>query len=262
VSDSEEVAPGLRVHFDEGVHTWWLSHEARRNAVSPSALRWIAERCPTLTNEIVVLRGQGERAFCAGFDLQALAEPSPRGTMPDASLIAATTAMLEADATFIAVLDGYAIGAGVELACACDLRMARRGIFFAVPAAELGVVYHARGLASIRAAFGPAATRRLLLLGERLDADEAWECGALIRLVDDSAALEDALEDVLARLRRSAPLALAGNRELLRKLDMGPPSEAAVSEHDERRRAAYASKDHREARRARAEGRPPRFVGR
>lgn len=267
VAAGGEVAPGLRVELDGGgVHTWWLCNEARRNAISPGALRWIAARGPTLAGEIVVLRGAGGRAFCAGFDLTALAEaipptePGGPSLLPDDTLIAATAAMRRADATFVAALDGYAIGAGVELACACDLRVARRGVFFAVPAAELGVVYHAAGLQSMTAVLGPAGVRRLLLLGERLDAEEAWSAGALVRL-SDADGFDAALADVLERLRRGAPLSIRGNRDLLRALHRGALPAELLEDHEARRRAAYESEDHREARRARLEGRPPPHFG-
>lgn len=286
IADDGEVAPGLRVvRDDERVQTWWLCNEARRNAVTPAALRWIAARSPGLAGEIVVLRGADAQSdaggpasasaaskpapakvFCAGFDLTALIGGSAGasaedGELPDASLVAATAAMHRADATFVAALDGYAIGAGVELACACDLRLCVRGAFFAVPAAELGVVYHAAGLAALREAFGPAGVRRLLVLGERLSAEDAWSAGALVRLCEP-AAFEAELGDVLERLRRAAPLSLRGNRDLLRWLDHGPVPIDTLHEHEARRRAAYASEDHHEARSARREGRPPRFRGR
>lgn len=277
-----EVAPGLRVAIeDDRVQTWWLCNEARRNAISPAALQWIAARATGLAGEIVVLRGSSgpaiagtpspsslpTKAFCAGFDLTALVDaPLPSATtdpsaLPDATLIAATAAMHRANATFVAALDGYAIGAGVELACACDLRVCARGMFFAVPAAELGVVYHAAGLVAVREAFGPTGARRLLMLGERLSAEDAWSAGALVRLCEPEA-FEATLADVLDRLRRAAPLSLRGNRDLLRRLDHGPLPAEAHHEHEERRRDAYASDDHREARQARREGRAPRFRGR
>jgi enoyl-CoA hydratase/carnithine racemase len=283
LAEHGEVALGLRVtQDDERVQTWWLCNEARRNAVTPAALRWIAARAPGLAGEIVVLRGAGAqseaggstsaskpapaKAFCAGFDLTALIGASASADagddeLPDASLVAATAAMHRADATFVAALDGYAIGAGVELACACDLRLCVRGAFFAVPAAELGVVYHAAGLAALREAFGPAGARRLLVLGERLSAEDAWSAGALVRLCEPEA-FEAELADVLGRLRRAAPLSLRGNRDLLRRLDHGPLPSDALQEHEARRRAAYASEDHHEARSARQEGRTPRFRGR
>ena len=151
--------------------------------------------------------------------------------LPDASLIAATVAMHHADATFVAALDGYAIGAGVELACACDLRVCTRDVYFAVPAAALGVVYHAAGLVAVREVFGPGGARRLLMLGERLSADDAWTTGALVRLCDP-AAFEATLAEVLEQLRRAAPLSLRGNRDLLRRLDHGPLSSEALHEHE------------------------------
>lgn len=266
-ASASEVAPGLRIELDrDGVYTWWLCNEARRNAISPSALRWIASRAPALRGEIVVLRGTGGQAFCSGFDLTALRDAEATAAdgdtaPPDEALITATAAMRRADATFVAALDGYAIGAGVELACTCDVRVARRGVFFAVPAAELGVVYHAAGLLGIRAVLGPAGVRRLLLLGDRIEAEEAWSAGALVRLTE-AEGFEAALRDVLERLRRGAPLSIRGNRDLLRALDRGWPSAELLAEHEARRRAAYASEDHREARRARLDGRAPRFRGR
>lgn len=258
-----QVAPGLRCSGDDDwpVETWWLDNPKRRNAVTPEALSWIAERCATLRGQTVVLRGTGPDAFCAGFDLTALAKPPPPGTFVDAPLCEATGAMRVADATFVAALSGYAIGAGVELACACDLRVARRGMFFAIPAAELGVVYHADGVATMRAVFGPAVLRRLVLLGDRVSAEDANVAGALVRCVE-AEGFEDALADVVDRLRRGAPLSIAGNRDLLRTLDRGPLTPAGRSEHDDRRREAYASEDHREARAARVERRPPKFTGR
>ncbi len=260
-----EVAAGLRVDArDDRVQTWWLCNEARRNAVSPDALRWIATRAATLNREVIVLRGAGGRSFCAGFDLTALAtmsESESGAALPDHTLIQATAAMRRADATFIAALQGYAIGAGVELACACDLRLAERGIWMAIPAAELGVVYHAAGLANMRAVFGPAGTRRLLLLGDRLETEDINAAGALVRLVEPGE-MDATLDEVLHRVCRAAPLATQGQRDLLRQLDAGPLDDAAIEQHEARRRAAYASEDHDEARQARAQGRPPRFRGR
>ncbi|MEM9460914.1 MAG: enoyl-CoA hydratase/isomerase family protein [Myxococcota bacterium] len=263
-ADAPEVASGLRVQTgSDGVQTWWLCNEARRNAVSPEALRWIAERSATLRAEIVVLRGAGDRVFCAGFDLSALSEALDRDprALPDQSLIAATLAMHQADATFIAAIEGHAIGAGVELACACDLRLCRRDVFFAVPAAELGVVYHADGLTHIREVFGPAGVRRLLLLGDRIDAEDAWSAGALVRLCEPDQ-FETTLADMRTRLQAAAPLSLRGNRTLLRALDRGPLTADERARHDARRRDAYASEDLQEAGRARRERRSPQFKGR
>lgn len=252
---------GIVVHaLGDGLVRWELCNPARRNAVSPDGLRWIARRARTLSGEIVVLTGTGDTSFCAGFDLSQLRAQAGE-TPPDLPLIEATRAMTRADATFVAVLNGYAIGAGVELACACDLRIARRDAWFQVPAGRLGVVYHAEGLARMRVAFGPTLTRRLVLLGERVTATEAAAANAFVRCVP-AARMSTSVEEVLGALRASAPLALRGNRDLLRALDGGVLDPVRQRTHGRARAAAYASGDHEEARRAAGQRRPPKFRGR
>ena len=223
-----------------GLLRWELDNVARRNAVSPAILRFIAQRCATLQGEVVVLTGAGDRAFCSGFDLTALAA-LPEG-FPDAPLIECTAAMRAADATFVAAIGGPAIGAGVELACACDVRIAVESAAFSIPAARLGVVYHADGLASIRAAFGGALAARLLLAAETIDAREAFAAGALARVVSREAfgGAVDALVDAIAA---GVPRSVAGNRDLLRALARGPIDDAMRARHEEARAQAYASLD-------------------
>ncbi|MHC4990917.1 MAG: enoyl-CoA hydratase/isomerase family protein [Planctomycetota bacterium] len=242
---------------------WVLCNDARRNAIDPGALAWIARRASELDQEVVVLTGAGNEAFCAGFDLTALGNADTRRAAdpPDAALIAATAAMTRANATFVAALQGYAIGAGVELACSCDLRVAREGIYFAVPVGRLGVVYHATGLARMRSVFGDSLVKRLVLLGERIDAAEAHAAGALARLVAPESLAEAALE-VAGRIRDAAPLGVRAHRNLLRHLAAGEMSPETLDEHERARTQAYASADHEEGRAALREGRPPRFVGR
>lgn len=230
--------PGIREHRDDdAVLVWELCDPARSNPVSPAVLRWIAARAAALQGEIVILRGEGGRVFCGGFDLAALAEDHG-DALPDVPLGAAVDAMRAADATFVAAIDGHAIGAGVELACACDLRCARTGIGFEVPAARLGVVYRAEGLALLQYVFGPALARRLVLLGDRVDADLALAHGGVDVLADVDG-FATALADVVARLRRSGAAARQGNRDALRTMIPEVPA-AFRAEHDRRRAEAFA----------------------
>ena len=231
-------ADGIREEIgDDGTRTWTLCNEARRNAVAPAALRWIARRCADLAGDIVVLTGAGDRAFCAGFDLKALTQTDEE--FPDAPLIAASDAMTRADATFVAAIGGYAIGAGVELVSACDIRVASREAWFKVPANTLGVVYHAAGLRRFRAAFGPTVTDRLVLLGETVDASTAFERGGL-HAVAEPADFAGVVAEVVGRLRAASPAALRGNRNLLRALAQDRLAEHAAT-HQRAREAAYAA---------------------
>lgn len=246
------------------IERWTLDLPERKNALTRDALKFIAERSRSLRGQIVLLEGAGQEAFCAGFDLSALQGPPAKGPaapLPDAALVEATSAMRGADATFVAAIGGYAIGAGVELACACDVRIAHRKVWFQVPAARLGVVYHAAGLANLRAVFGAAGATRLLLLGERLTADDAHANGALVALAEPET-FPDMITQTLDRLLRAAPLSLRGNRNLLRTLAAPQLGSAARVAHEQARREAYASEDHQEARSAVEQRRRPDFKGR
>ena len=228
-----------------GLLRWTLSHPAKRNALSPEMLAWLQRRAAALSGEVVLLTGEGEPSFCAGFDLDALPEdpvPKNMSEAPDAALIAATAALRRADATLIAVLHGPIFGAGVELACCCDLRIARDDTRFTVPAARLGVVYHPAGVDLLHRCLGLALTQRLLLLGDTIDAAE----------------LADAAQAVAERLLAGSPASIRAHRDRLRGLD--PDGEP--DRYEAARLAAYHSDDYREARAAARERRPARFTGR
>lgn len=240
---SEAPPPGLCQRIGEAdAIEWVIDAPARKNAITPEMLEWIATRCRALAGEIVVLRAEGP-GFSSGFDLGALAEaePSP-GQLPDATLVAATTAMTIADATFIGVVHGFAIGAAVELLCACDIRIASEDATFRIPAARLGVVYHAEGITRLHAIFGAAITTRLLLLGDRIGAAQAEAAGALARCVPASA-LAEATRDVVDRLVGVDRVSLAANRDLLRMLRRTPLPEATRTAHEHARHEAYARLD-------------------
>ncbi|HVH99804.1 MAG TPA: enoyl-CoA hydratase/isomerase family protein [Enhygromyxa sp.] len=230
---------GLREQeLEPGVLSWVLDNPARRNAIAPPVFEWIAQRCAELRGEVVILRGAGDRAFSAGFDLTALAELDGSGAVPpDDVLIRATAAMQDADATFIAAINGYVIGAGVELVAACDFRLACASASLRVPAGKLGVVYHAAGLTRIHAAFGSTVARRLLLAGEQVAITDAQ--ASLVALVEIDQLDEQALA-LARRVRELSPLSVAGNRRLLRALDRSQALPAELLEaHEHARREAY-----------------------
>ncbi|MGH1339922.1 MAG: enoyl-CoA hydratase/isomerase family protein [Nannocystales bacterium] len=229
---------GLHEESRDGALWWTLDKPERRNAIGPEALRWISRRSATLRGETVVLRGAGDSAFCAGFDLTAL-QPSADGPPPDHPLAEATAAIESADATFIAAINGFAIGAGLELACACDLRIACDDAWFAIPAAKLGVVYHAAGLQRLHAVLGQAILRRLLLLGERVHADALAEAGALTHLVARTA-LPATIETTIAALGRGDPMSQGAHRRFLRALQRGAVSTELLEAHRGARSEAYA----------------------
>lgn len=230
---------GLREEtLEVGVLRWVFDNPARRNALSPAMLEWIAARCQQLSGEVVIVRGEGDRAFTAGFDLTALAEQTREPSYPpDGVLIQATTAISRANATFIAVLNGYVIGAGVEMISCCDFRLACPGASLRLPAGKLGVVYHADGLARIHASFGSTIAKRLVLAGEKVEIADAR--ASLVALVEYERLDDEALA-LARRIREQSPRSVAGNRVILRALDLGGAlPEELLAAHERARREAY-----------------------
>ncbi len=236
--------PVVETCIAQNLLLWTLSNPRRSNALDPEMLLWIRERSQCLKGQVVLLTGAGDRVFSAGFDLKALprlAAADP-GKPPDQPLLDASAAMTAADATFIALLQGVVIGAGVELACACDLRLARPGVTFQVPASKLGVVYHAAGLIRFHAVFGPALARRLLLVGDTLSAEEAHAAGALAGLIEADE-LRNAGVDLARRLLAGAAHSLRAHRDFFRELEQQTLPAELLLAHQALRARTYAAAD-------------------
>jgi len=162
----------------------------------------------------------------------------------------------------LAVLNGHAIGGGLELALACDLRMAAATIALGMPPAKLGLVYSHTGIRKFIETIGAARTRELFLVGRRIDARTARAWGLVNAVAEDERLTGDAL-DLAREIAANAPLAQRGNKRVIRAvLD----AQAALAPEVERellelRRACFSSEDFREGVRAFAEKRPPKWRG-
>ncbi len=162
----------------------------------------------------------------------------------------------------LAVLSGHTIGGGLELALACDLRVAGEAVMLGMPPAKLGLVYSHTGLRRFLDAIGAARTRELFLLGRYIDTTTALSWGLVNRVAPaeelDGVALELAVE-----LAGNAPLAQTGNKRVIEALldAEGELAEEVEEELIELRRASFASLDMREGMRAFAEKRPPHWRG-
>ena len=162
----------------------------------------------------------------------------------------------------LAALPGHTIGGGLELALACDLRVAAEAIKLGMPPAKLGLVYSHTGLRRFIDTVGAARTRELFLLGSYIDAATALAWGLVNRVVPADE-LEAATLELASELAGNAPLAQLGNKRVIAALlrAQGKLDADVEEELIELRVASFESRDLREGMNAFAEKRPPRWRG-
>jgi enoyl-CoA hydratase/carnithine racemase len=248
-----------------GVVRLTISNPGKRGALDHAILDGFAQTLPTLDARCVVITGEAA-TFSAGYDI---------GDLPDAvfadeaeklvahPFAAAIDAIEAYPFPTLAALNGHAIGGGLELAVACDLRIAAATIALGMPPAKLGLVYSHTGIRKFIEIVGAARTRELFLVGRRIDARTAREWGLVNLIAEDGRLVEKALE-LAEEVAAYAPLAQRGNKRVIRAVldahgELDPETERELIEL---RRACFSSEDFREGVRAFAEKRPPRWRGR
>ncbi len=175
----------------------------------------------------VLLRGEGDRAFCTGADLTEF------GTAPSRVIARQVRwerdvwgQFLSLDKPIVAALHGYVIGSGIEMAMLCDIRIASEDSVFGLPEAALGMLPAAGGTQTIPRTVGRSRALEALLGNERMDAAKSLEIGLVHRVVPKETLLEEALAQARQLASYPAHLLKAMKESLLRGLDM--PLERAL----------------------------------
>jgi enoyl-CoA hydratase/carnithine racemase len=195
-----------------------IDRAAKLNALDRALMAEIIEAMTPLADDpalrLAVVSGAGERAFLGGADideLTALDADSARGFITAVHVCCDAFRHLPVPA--IARIDGYALGAGLELAAACDFRIASDRSVFGMPEVRIGLpsVVEAALLPGL---IGPARTRQLLLTGDNIRADEALAWGLVDRVVP-ATQLDEAVETLAASILAAGPQAVRLQKSLI-----------------------------------------------
>ena len=230
-----------------------IDRPEKRNAVDLATLKEIAIAQSTARSSgvrVVVLSG-APPAFCSGADLSGV----ELGEFTD-TLLTVLKGFGSLDAITIAAVDGPALGAGTQLAAACDLRVATPDSRFGVPAAKLGLAVDRWTVERVVQEVGWSAARYMLLTGESVRAESL--VGGFVHRVG---AVADALAWAV-ELAQLAPFTIRAHKSMLEGVSSAPARDISDSDMEALRLAAWNSNDATEGRRAFAEKRPPRFDGR
>jgi enoyl-CoA hydratase len=240
---------------------------ARRNAINNAMWRGIPPAMKSFDADpqvrCVAFRGAGTESFSAGADISEFdskrADDEAVGQY-DGLLDQVLHSIQGSLKPSVAMISGYCLGGGVEIALACDLRYCSASSQFGIPAARLGLAYNVEGHKRLLETVGHARAREIMFLGRRYQADEALAMGLVHRLLPDGE-LESFVGEVLQTLSENAPLSIANTKTILEEYakSVGAPDHARMRAAIER---CARSEDYREGRRAFMEKRKPLFKGR
>lgn len=258
----------LQISRDGAIVTWTMNHPATRNALTGNTavaeiVAAAAAAAADRTVRAIILTGAGP-VFSSGGNVKDMARFAEPGLDADAvrneyrhGIQRIPRAMWALDVPVIAAVNGPAIGAGLDLACMCDMRIASESATFAESFVRVGIVPGDGGAWLLPRAVGAAKAAEMAFTGDPISAAEALACGLISRVVPADSLLEEA-RALAGRIARNPSGILRMTKRLLREavhntLDSVLETSAAYQS------LAHMSADHHEAVRAFIEKRPPKF---
>ncbi|WBU61731.1 enoyl-CoA hydratase/isomerase family protein [Paracoccus albus] len=204
------MTASLDLATDGGIATLVLNNPARLNAFTPDMLTQLDAHCATLERDpairCVILRGEGDRAFCAGADIKAWAPLSPfdfaRHWVRDGHRIFDRLARLSKPV--IGVIHAHAFGGGLELAACSDIRVMAPGATLALPESQVGIVPGWSGTQRLARLIPEPMLKEMAVFGRMIGADRALNCGFVAEVSDDPLATAQV---IAAKLMTTSPRA-------------------------------------------------------
>ncbi len=242
-----------------------LSRPDARNALSVALVGALERELAALPAQrdvrAVVLTGAGDRAFCAGADLREREGMDEAQVRTFVGRLQALMTTIEAlPQPVIAAINGFALGGGLELALACDLRVAADGAMMGLPEVRLGIIPGAGGTQRLPRAIGHARARELVLTGRRIDAARAEQIGLVHEVAPADGLLTRCLE-IADEIAAGAPLAVEQAKHAVHA-GMQVDLDAGLAIEREAYQRVIPTEDRLEALAAFREKRAPVFRGR
>ncbi len=259
------------VERHEGVVIWRLNRPEIRNPISdPDIVDAIVKVSEEAQNDravrVVILTGNGS-AFSSGGNVKKIRSEMTESDKTPADLVdwyrqgiqRIPLALYKLDVPLIAAVNGPAIGAGLDLACMCDIRIAAESAIFAESFVKLGIIPGDGGSWFLPKAVGLSKTFEMALTGDPLSASEALDCGLISRIVPDDQLMDEAL-GLARRIAVNPPLSVRMAKQLIRegqRTDLETHLQMAAG----MQAISHRTQDHREAMAAISEKRTGSFKG-
>jgi enoyl-CoA hydratase len=236
-----------------------LDRPQKHNAITPDMAAALLDVCARADRDeavrVVIIKGAGERAFSAGSDLNTLAEYESTWAFRNRVIYENTVRNLRKPV--IAVLKGWVLGGGGEIALAADIRVAGRSARFGFPEVTRGWVGGGGASQMLPRLIGYGQAMRLLLTGETIDAEEAQRLGMIELLVDD-VEVEATAAALARKIASFSPVATQSVKAAVR-MALSSSLEAGLRYENEMNTMCFAAGDHMEGIRAFQEKREARF---
>ncbi|HLE24398.1 MAG TPA: enoyl-CoA hydratase-related protein [Thermodesulfobacteriota bacterium] len=262
-------AKELIIEEKDSVCTITINRPEKRNSLTPEILLEISSELKKIATEektrCLVIRGSGDKAFCSGYDIAAIGkikDDMMRDYRGDHPLIIASNAIENFPYPVIAMINGHAFGAGLEIALTCDIRISVDNALFGMPPAKLGVIYPYSGVRRFLNLIGVGYTKELFLVGRNIDAQMAQKMG-LVNQILPKTDLEEFTYKLAHEICENAPLSVMTLKEMINAWQRNQ----SLSTHDEETikeiiLRVQESEDYKEGQRAFSEKRKPKFQGR